>query len=165
MRASRNPRQTEGPGRPETNTSPLDQAWKGACGAGAATGGPPWRAEPAPQLAGPSVRKLKVSYVRAGAGRGAPGPGAPSRCAPPARSGRLCNGPGRSMRGRQGGAGGALGLHHSAETRPWDPNPEPQPHTGRGPAGTTSGKSPARDQLRTRAPGSPLLSPVPLPAP
>lgn len=132
----------------------LDQAWKGACGAGAATGGPPRGTKPAPQLVGPSVRKLKVSYVRAGAGRGAQGPGNTSRCGGPAGA---C--------GADRAGLGALRLHHSAETRPWDPNPGPPPHTGRGPAGATRGKSPARDQLRTRAPGPRLLSPVPLPAP
>lgn len=73
-RASRNLRPTERLGRPETEGSPLDQTWKGVCGT-----------ELVPQLMGPAVRKLKVSYVRARAGRGAPGPGAPSRCAPPAR--------------------------------------------------------------------------------
>lgn len=92
----------------QTEGSALDQAWQGGCGAGAAAGGPPWRAQPAPQLAGPWVRKLKVSYVRVGAGRGAPGPGAPSRCAPPARSSAAA-GPAGACRAGQGGAGGAVG--------------------------------------------------------
>lgn len=133
MRASRNPSRTQRPGRPETEGSPLDQAWQGVCGAGAVTGGPPWRAEPAPQLAGPSVRKLKVSYIRARAGRGAPGPVAPSRCAPPARRLRppplqprqKHAGPGRA------GLGGGLGLRRSAENRPRGPNPGPLPQTAR----------------------------------
>ena len=162
--ASRNQSTTERPGRLETERSPLDQAWKAACAARAATGEPPWRAEPAPQLTGPSVRKLKVSYVRAGAGRGALGPGAPSRCTPPARPlSRRCSWPGRSTRGPTGrgcGGGWGAGLQHSLETRPPAPNPGPPTQTSPGPAGTASAKSPSPDASSR----TPFPSPLPLPA-
>nr|XP_025711827.1 uncharacterized protein LOC112811748 [Callorhinus ursinus] len=166
MRASRNLRATESLGRPETEESPRDQAWKGACGAGAATGGPSWLAQLAPQLTGPSVRKLKVSYVRAGARSGVLGPGGPppAERRPPSRSGQRCGGPGRSKRAGQGGAGvggGYLGPQHSAETRPRRPYPGP-PAPGRpGPRGTANRRRPAPD----RAPGPLSSRPRPSPHP
>lgn len=60
----------------------------------------------------------------------------PAARSPPACSCRRSGGPGRSKRGRQGGVVAYLGLHHSSETRPREPNPGPPPQTGSGPSGT-----------------------------
>ena len=163
MRYSRNQSPTGRPGRPEAERSPLNPAWKGSCAAGAATAEPPWPAEPAPQLAGPSVRKLKVSYVRAGAGRGGRDPAARSRRAPPSRPLQpRCSPPGRSTQGRQGGVegvGGSLGC--SPSQRPARPRLTPDPSPGQ--AWNRLGqraKHPAPDASSR----TPFLPPLPLPA-
>lgn len=159
MRSSRYQSPTGRPGRPEAERSPLNPAWKGSCAAGAATAEPPWPAEPAPQLAGPSVRKLKVSYVRAGAGRGGRDPAARSRRAPPSRPLQpRCSPPGRSTQGRQGGVegvGGKPGLQPLAETRPPAPHPGPPPQTGPEPAGTARQAPSSGRELSDPLPASP----------
>lgn len=150
-RASRNLRPTERPGRPETEGSPLDQTWKGVCGT-----------ELVPQLAGPAVRKLKVSYVRARAGRGAPGPGAPSRCAPPARRllQALCWARQEQAGPTSRGWVGTLGCPTPQRPARGNLTRDPRPRQARDRVGPPA----ARVQIRTRAPEAPLLSPVPLPA-
>ncbi|XP_027969486.1 basic salivary proline-rich protein 3-like [Eumetopias jubatus] len=157
MRASRNLRATESLGRPETEESPRDQAWKGACGAGAATGGPSWLAQLAPQLTGPSVRKLKVSYVRAGARSGVLGPGGPppAERRPPSRSGQRCGGPGRSKRAGQGGAGvrgGTWGRSTLQRPARGDLTRDPPPQAGRDRAGPPTASVQPRTELPDPSP-------------
>lgn len=112
------------------------------CGRGRRQPEPPGRQSRLPQLAGPSVRKLKVSYVRAGAGRGGQDRAARSRRArlPPAPAAR-CGPPGRARRAHRAGFGVVVGEAWAAALRrdPPAPHPDPRPRQ----AGTGWDRAPA----------------------
>lgn len=116
---------------------------------------------------GSSVRKLKVSYVRAGPGRvrgSRPRGPPPAARRPPSHSGQRCGGPGGGRRAGQGGAGGAPGaaaLRREPPAGTWPGTPAPD---GPRPPGT-SPRLAGKRQPRTPSSRTPLFSPAPLPAP
>lgn len=165
MRSSRNQSTTGSPADRRQRESPKPSLERERVRPGPAAAEPPWPAEPAPQLAGPSGPETQSQCIRAGAGRGGRDRAARSRRAPPSHPLQPRCQPARQEHwGPRGGVQGVVVGEAWAAALRRDPparaSPGPPPQTGPEPAGDRAPSASSGREL-----SDPFPAPLPCPSP